>query len=84
MNPLKQNNLQGDQNGLPLQLRQNIQQVKGMMKTLQSGNPAQLVQQNPMLSQVMQMCNGNPQQFFMNMCRQRGIDPQLILNELQN
>lgn len=82
MNPLGNNPPQNNQ--LPPQMRQNIQQVKELMQVLQ-GNPAQLMQQNPMLNQVMQMCKGqDPQQVFMAMCKQRGFDPQAILDELRN
>lgn len=82
MNPLGNGNVQNNQ--LPPQMRQNIQQVKGLMQAM-NGNPAQLAQQNPMLNQVMQMCNGqNPQAVFMSMCKQRGIDPDAILKELRS
>lgn len=80
MNPLG-NNTQNNQ--LSPQLMQNIRQVKGMMQIL-NGNPVALAQQNPMLNQVMQMCKGqDPEQFFLAMCKNRGIDPQAILNELR-
>lgn len=82
MNPLGNGNL--NTNTLSPQMMQNIQQVKGMMNAMR-GNPIQLAQQNPMLNQVMQMCNGqNPQAVFMQMCKQRGFDPDAILRELQN
>ena len=71
-------------NGLSPQIRQQIQQVK-QMRNMFGGNFQMMAQQNPMVNQVMQMCNGkNPEQVFMNMCQQRGFDPQAILNELQN
>ena len=55
-----------------------------MMKMM-NGNPMALAQQNPMFNQVMQMCQGqDPKQFFMSMCKARGIDPNAILNELRN
>lgn len=80
MNPLGNNS----NNGLSPQIRQQIQQVK-QMRNMFGGNFKTMAQQNPMVNQVMQMCNGkNPEQVFMNMCQQRGLDPQAILNELQN
>ena len=72
------------QNGLTQALRQNIQQVKGVMQAF-NGNPQGLIQQFPMLGQVMQMSRGqNMEQMFYQMCQQRGVDPNAILNELRN
>lgn len=79
MNPLGN----GSVGGITPQMRQDIQQVKGLMQ-MASGNPMALVQQNPQLAQVMQMCQGqNPEQVFYTMCKQRGIDPQAFLQELR-
>lgn len=79
MNPLGNGNL----GGLPPQMRQNIQQVKGMMNMFK-GNPMALAQQNPMVGQIMQMCKGqNPEQVFYAMCQQQGVNPNDILNELR-
>ena len=79
MNPLGNGNM----GGIPLQFQQNIQQVKGLMQMAQ-GNPMLLAQQNPAIAQIMQMCQGqDPQKMFYELCRQRGIDPNLILNELR-
>lgn len=67
-----------------------IQQLKQMMNMLNGAqNPQavlqQVAQQNPQLAQVMQMCNGkNPQQVFYQMCQQRGINPDEILNALKS
>lgn len=66
-----------------------INRIKNMMQMVQgSQNPAQVLQnvaaQNPQLRAVMQMCQtGNPQQIFIEMCRQRGIDPNSILQALK-
>ena len=58
---------------LPPQIMNNIRQIKNMMGM-----------NNPMLNQVLQICNGqNPEQVFRNMCKQRGVDPDAILNELR-
>lgn len=80
MNPLGNGNM--NMGGLPPQMLQNIQQVKGLMR-MANGNPMALAQQNPMIGQVMQMCKGqNPQQIFYAMCQQQGINPNEIINEL--
>ena len=80
MNPLGNGNI--NMSGLPPQMLQNIQQVKGLMQ-MANGNPMALAQQNPMVGQIMQMCKGqNPQQIFYAMCQQQGINPNEIINEL--
>lgn len=46
----------------------------------------QMAQTNPQMSQVMQVIQqngGNAKQAFYNMCQQRGIDPNVILGQLQ-
>ena len=79
MNPLGNGNI----GGLPPQMSQNIQQIKSLMR-MANGNPMALAQQNPMFAQVMNMCKGqNPQQMFYAMCQQKGINPNVILNELR-
>ena len=51
-------------------------------------NPMQLFQQmaasNPQLQPIVNMLRGgmNPQQIFMNMCQQRGINPQEFLKNI--
>lgn len=75
MNPLGNGNI----GSITPQMRQGIQQVKGLMQ-MASANPMA----NPQVAQVMQMCQGqNPQQVFYTMCKQRGIDPQAFLQELR-
>lgn len=84
MNPLGNGNINANGNVLSAQMQQNIRQVKGMMNMFR-GNPMAVMQQNPMLNQVMQMCQGqNPEQLFYTMCKQRGVDPSMILNELRS
>ena len=79
MNPLGNGNI----GGLPIQMQQNIQQVKGIMNMFK-GNPMALAQQNPVVGQIMQMCKGqNPEQLFYSMCQKQGVDPNTILNELR-
>lgn len=79
MNPLGNGNI----GGLSPQLMQNIQQVKQMMSMAQ--NPNLLLQQNPMLNQIMQAYRGqNPRQVFETLARQKGVDPEAIIRELQS
>lgn len=69
--------------GLPPQLMQNIQQVKGLMG-MTNGNPMALMQSNPQIAQVMQMCKGqNPQKLVEQMCKQQGIDMNALINALR-
>ena len=79
MNPLGNGNF----GGLSPQMMKNIQQVKGLMQ-MTKGNPMALAKQNPAIAQAMQMCKGqNPEQMFYAMCKQQGINPETILNELR-
>lgn len=87
MNPLLNNhNPIPSQNGMPPQLRQGIQEIKGFMRMMQS-SPHAILQQNPMMSQLNQVAQSfkgqNLQTVYMNMCKERGIDPNVILNELR-
>lgn len=69
--------------GLPPQMMQSIQQVKGLMG-MAKGNPMALMQNNPQIAQAMQMCKGqNPRTVFESMCRQQGIDPNAFMNALR-
>lgn len=73
----------GGAGGLPPQLMQSIQQVKGIMGMAQ-GNPMAMLQNNPQFAQVMQLCKGqNPQTVLENMCKQQGINPQDLINALK-
>ena len=84
MNPLGNGNSQNTTGDLPPQLKQNIQQVKGFMNMMR-GDPTAMLQNNPMMNQVMQMCRGqNPESVFKNMCKQMGVDPDALINELRN
>lgn len=81
MNPLGSGNIG---NGLPPELMQNIKQVKGMMNMLK-GNPQSIMQQNPMLNQVMQMCQGqNPEVVFKSICKNAGIDADAFIKALKD
>lgn len=69
--------------GLPPQLMQSIQQVKGLMRTV-NGNPMALMQNNPQMAQVMQMCQGqNPKNIVESLCKQKGINPNDLINALK-
>ena len=64
------------------QLMQQLQLMSNIYK--HQNNPEALIQSlsktNPQLQQVMQMCQGkDPQQVFMQMCQQRGVNPDEIL-----
>lgn len=82
MNILNQN-----QTGMPPQFMRGIQEVKKMM-SMMSGNPMQsiagIMQQNPAISQVIQMCNGkNPEAVFREICKNKGIDADKFMEELK-
>lgn len=81
------NNRAGTPTAIPPQVMQGISQIK-QMQSLFKGTPQQMIQQmaqsNPVVNEVIQMCKGqNPQQVFEMMCKQRGIDGNAILRELQ-
>ena len=66
----------------------NIKQMINLIKG--KNNPNQmlqmLAQQNPQVSQIMNMLNGShmsPKQLFMQTAHQRGIDPNTIINQLK-
>lgn len=64
-------------------------QAMGMINQVrQSGNPQAMMQQmaaqNPNVKKAMDMCQGKiPEQVFMDMCRQNGIDPGQITGMLK-
>ena len=74
-----------------LSLPSNIQQIKNMMNVVNnSQNPSMmlqnLAQQNPQMRQVMDIIRqsgGDPKTAFYNMAKQKGIDPNQILNMLR-
>ena len=82
MNPL--NN--GASNGLPPELKQSIQKMKRIMN-MANGNPMVALQQmagaSPQINNVLQMLKQqNQEQIFIDMCKNGGIDPQAVINEL--
>ena len=68
-----------------------IQPIKQAMNMVQNaGNPQmmmnQLMQNNPMYSQVQQVIQqngGDPKTAFYSLCNQMGVDPNQILNSLK-
>lgn len=83
MNILGNGNMPINGGGLPPQMMQSIQQVKGLMG-MAKGNPMALVQNNPQIAQAMQMCKGqNPRTIVEQMCKQQGIDVNALMNELK-
>lgn len=74
-----------------LQSNPNIQAAKNMMNLVRnSKNPQAMIQnlamQNPNLREAMnliQQSGGNMQEAFMNLARQRGVDPNAFLQAFQ-
>lgn len=69
-----------------VQMFQQLKNVMNMVQTAQNPNFVlqQIAQSNPQFATVMQMCNGkNPQEVFYAMCKQQGVDPNTILNQLR-
>lgn len=67
------------------QINPQFQQMAQVLKAAQNPTAAlnTMVQNNPQLQQVMQMCAGkNPRDVFMQACKQRGIDPQQAMQQL--
>lgn len=67
----------------------NLAPIKNMIAMLNSAQNPQavlqmLAQKNPQMAQVMQLVGGrNPQEVFYEMCRQKGVNPDDILNQLK-
>lgn len=62
-----------------------LTQVKQLMNFTRNGfNLNNLINTNPQLKQVVELCRGrNPQDVFYEMCKQRGINPEDVLNQLR-
>lgn len=77
-NPFKQNMPVG-----------NLSQFKNMLNMLNAAQNPQaalnmLAQKNPQVAQVMNIIGGrNPQQVFYELCREKGVNPDDILNQLK-
>ena len=67
-------------------LRPQNNNLKAMMNMVK-GNPQgvlnQLMQNNPQVRQVMALANGDPKTAFYSLAKQKGIDPNTILNMLK-
>jgi len=77
---------------MPPQMNQSIQQIKNMMSMVQmSANPQialqNIVNQNPNLQNILNLANSNGanlQQVFYNMAKQKGVNPEDIINALRS
>lgn len=85
MNPLNDNSLY--KNNTP---KQDFSQIKQLYKMFNQ-NPNIILQQNPQVQQIQQIQQilqkykgQNLKSVYMNMCKDRNIDPNVILNELRN
>ena len=67
----------------------NLAPIKNMIAMLNSAQNPQaalqmLAQKNPQMAQVINLVGGrNPQEVFYEMCRQKGVNPDDILNQLK-
>lgn len=67
----------------------NLAPLKNMLAMLNGAQNPQaainmLAQKNPQFAQVMSLVQGrNPQEVFYEMCKQRGVNPDDILNQLK-
>lgn len=77
---------------MPPQMNPSIQQIKNMMSMVQmSANPQMalqnIVNQNPNLQNILNLANSNGanlQQVFYNMAKQKGVNPEDIINALRS
>ena len=61
----------------------NMQQLMEMVKGNPQGVLNQLMQNNPQVRQVMALANGDPKTAFYSLAKQKGVDPNSILNMLK-
>lgn len=74
------------------QMNQSIQQIKNMMNMVQmSANPQMalqnIVNQNPNLQNILSLVGSNGanlQQVFYNMAKQKGVNPEDVINALRS
>lgn len=77
---------------MPQQMNQSIQQIKNMMNMVQmSANPQMalqnIVNQNPNLKNILNLAGSNGanlQQIFYNMAKQKGVNPEDVINALRS
>lgn len=85
MNPLF-NAMNNMTNNIPNQQMNDLRSMYQLFKS--KGNPMvlfnQIAQRNPKMNPILGMLNQgqNPQQIFYNLCKQQGVDPQSILNQI--
>lgn len=68
------------------QMLQQMKQLMGVLNAPQNPNAIieNLAQRNPQIRQVIEMCGGkDPKAVFYEMCKQRGVNPDDILNQLR-
>lgn len=62
----------------------NNQSVQGLKQVMQMQNPINAIQKMPNGNMVLDMVKGkDPREVFMDECSKRGVDPNLIINQLQ-
>lgn len=88
MNPLAQmmGGMPSMMSGIDPQAIQSVKRMVGMLRAAKNPQAAmmQVTQQNPMLSTVMQMCQGkNPQAVFEEECKKHGLDPNQTVQQIQ-
>lgn len=78
----------GTTGAMPVQNLNKIKQMVNMMKS--GGNPqtilTQMASQNPQMKQMLSLIgnkNINPKEIFFNACKQRGVNPDDILNMIK-
>lgn len=81
MNPLMQ--MMGGQAANPAM--QSIKRMMGMYQAAQNPQTVlqQMVRQNPMVGRIMQMSQGNLKDTFYQMCREKNVNPDDVLNQLK-
>lgn len=67
----------------------NIAAIKKMMNMLKATQNPQaalnmVAQQNPMIAQITKDSGGDYKSYFYKLCEQKGVNPDDILNQLQN
>lgn len=87
MNPLMGGNTSmGGMPGINMQAIQSVKRMMGMLQMTKNPQAAlqMAAQQNPMLSNIMQMCQGrSPKDVFAEQCKQHGLDPDSTMKQIQ-
>lgn len=47
-------------------------------------DPRQIIKDNPQLQQILALYNGDAKTAFYSLCKQKGVDPNIILSQLKN